>query len=111
MPYVEQERAKKLQEGASPHNAGELTFLLCDSIRRFLLTETPSFLAYADVLAALESTRHEFERTVLDPYEDSKRARNGWTEGVFAPHSRRAVTGANVAATIEDALVRARRKF
>lgn len=77
MPYISQAQRKHLNSGGSPDNAGELNYLVTILIHRYLAANGASFQQMNDIVGALESAKHEFQRRVVDPYEDLKRAENG----------------------------------
>ena len=56
---------------------GELTYHLTEIARRYIETHGESFARYAEVIAALESTKLELYRQQVAPYEDKKKAVNG----------------------------------
>ena len=85
MPYVTKATRYEL-EFQPPMSAGELAYVLSREVERYRQLAGDSYQTFADVLAALESTRHEFQRQVVDPYEDNKIEENG---PVFAPVERR----------------------
>jgi len=77
MPYIDQHTREELKKD-SPCNVGELTYVLYKTCKDFWgTTPGPSFGTGAEVLAALETTKQEFYRRHLGPYEDRKREENG----------------------------------
>ena len=83
MPYIPQERRKQFDEvGKSGHHPkldvpGELAYELTLKIVKYLKYHGRSFTTISDILGALEATKLEFNRRVIVPYEDDKRAQNG----------------------------------
>lgn len=61
----------------APANAAELTYVLCRIAWNYWTRSDGRFQQIADVRAALESTLHEFNRQIADPYEDLAILRNG----------------------------------
>ena len=85
MPYIFPERQEYLGEQLSTPRAddvGELTFLLTTMVERYRAEHRTSFETLAEIVAALEQTKDEFQRRVVHPYEDMKRCLNG---DVYAP--------------------------
>jgi len=82
MPYIDRKMRDRVRvhvEYGLPEDAtvGALTYVLtrvaCDFIRR----RGKSFQSLAEVVAALEQTKDEFQRRVIHPYEDEKMEANG----------------------------------
>lgn len=81
MPYIAGElRRAELNRADTgkpfPANAGELTFVLTKIINAYW-KRGKRFQQIAEIRGALESTLHEFNRRVADPYEDKKMQENG----------------------------------
>lgn len=79
MPYIDSERRLELSfcYGEMAKNAGELNYLLTDTIMSYLYQEKISYARINDVLGALEGCKLEFYRRVAAPYEDKKIEQNG----------------------------------
>jgi hypothetical protein len=74
VPYIPQHR--RIEALILPEGAGELCYALTDTCIDFLPPD-PSFADFAQVIAALETTKLEFYRRMIAPYEDDKRLENG----------------------------------
>jgi hypothetical protein len=77
MPAIRKEIRDALLHGVSPRNVGELTFIICDLLDSYILDSEDTFRSRADCIAALEVSKSEFTRLVLEPYEDEKYRQNG----------------------------------
>jgi len=84
MPYITQaerqvfERAlTDLGEGINTAGAGTLTYLLSMVCRMWVLDTDYRYEDLNAVIGALETTKQEFYRRMLVPYEDAKIAENG----------------------------------
>lgn len=86
MPYIAPERRRELAArvsgpGARPRNVGELTYVLSDTIQRYLESnygdQVVTYAMLAEPLAALEATKMEYYHHVLRKHEDHKMAQNG----------------------------------
>jgi hypothetical protein len=79
MPYIEQETRDELSFTLTrhPRNPGELTYLLCEVIKSYMDDLPLSFSDLCNVIGAVECAKREFQRTVVDPYEEYKRTQNG----------------------------------
>lgn len=77
MPYVERHRRQALLAGAVPATAGELNFLISDLAGKYVARKGLRYAVLAQVTAALNDAKAEFERRVVAPYEDTKRKENG----------------------------------
>lgn len=82
MPYIaDDKRRADLDSGFEPVSAGELTYLLFRLVRGYWCSRPIGFQTASDILGALRSTQLEFERRLLAPYEDAKKADNRDVEG------------------------------
>ena len=77
MPYIEKERAEKVDAAYAAYGnigaeAGDLTWLLSAAVRWYMDEYEISFDVISDILGALESTKQEFYRRVVVPYEAVK---------------------------------------
>lgn len=77
MPYIPRDRQILLQAGASAENVGELTYLLQQDLRDYLLVSDVSYERISQCIAALEGAKADLIHRVLTPYEDVKRNMNG----------------------------------
>lgn len=77
MPYISQAQRKHLNSGGSPDNAGALNYLVTCLIHRYLDDNGASYRQMNDIIGALESAKREFQRRVMDPYEETKLVLNG----------------------------------
>ncbi len=82
MPYIDEDQ-KSMVEAGTVQSVGQLTYGLTIPIRQYLkyIRSLPvGSLRYehlADVVAALEECKLEFQRNVVVPYERCKQAENG----------------------------------
>lgn len=81
MPYIRQEDRTKCRNGG-PENVGELTYELQQTIKDYLLYKGLRYQYIAEIKGALDETRRDFEKRVVDPYEQKKLEDNGdvWPE-------------------------------
>ena len=82
MPYIPKHRRIKLDisymDGAEiPANAGELNYVFTEVIRDYLLLKGDSYQVFNDIVGALEGCKAEFQRRIVNPYEDKKMEENG----------------------------------
>lgn len=76
MPYIEKSRrALVLRDG--PANAGELNYALTLVIRSYLKSQGLKYQTCNDIVGALEGCKAEFQRRVVNGYEDSKIHQHG----------------------------------
>jgi len=93
MPYIKQER--RCAEGAFQTNdaldqwfselgnmenglcAGDLNYILSMVIHKYTMKKGLSYQTASEVNAAMHGAYHEYERNVIDPYEDKKKEENG----------------------------------
>lgn len=78
MPYITQTRRDLIavpqpkQGTAHTLNAGELTYLLTVCVEQYRADHGTKFQTFAEIVAALEQAKDEFQRRVVHPYEDTK---------------------------------------
>lgn len=80
MPYLAQGRGpldRPPVKDVAPSDAAELTYVLCRIVWNYWRRSNQRFARIADVRAALESTLHEFNRRIADPFEDEALKKNG----------------------------------
>jgi hypothetical protein len=77
MPYISQIRRAEIEDGSCPANAGELNFTLTKIIQDYLFYNHRSYQTMNDIVGALEGAKAEFQRQVVNPYEDRKIKANG----------------------------------
>lgn len=77
MPYIDQETREVLQLGGPAENAGELNFQITKLVVQYLLTHGKSYQVMNDIVGALEGAKAEFQRRVVNKYEDAKIHLNG----------------------------------
>jgi hypothetical protein len=80
MPYITAERKDKVlprYEMETPQNAGELNYILTETIFWYFKEHGGRYQQINDVLGALEGAKLEFYRRVAAPYEDKKIIENG----------------------------------
>lgn len=78
MPYIPKDRRLDINIGAdNPRTVGELTYVLYKAAVMYLRRSEGKFATHAEVVAALECAKAEFQRRYLAPYEDQKIAENG----------------------------------
>lgn len=79
MPYITQGAKDALADGAQPHDAGELTYLLQQVVQDYIRSATHGYRyqTYAEVLGALEGCKADFVDRILLPHERNKKLDNG----------------------------------
>lgn len=78
MPYIDMKSRKKLQNGESPSNPGELNYLISDLVDNYLISK--GGIRYAninEIIGVLECAKLELYRRIAAPYEDSKCIESG----------------------------------
>lgn len=76
MPYIIPHSRKLLDDRIrKPASPGELAYLVYKLCKEYAWGS--SFADMNAVVGVLENCKHEFQRRVLDPYEDKKRENNG----------------------------------
>lgn len=76
MPYIEKKRRKDVTE-LTAHSPGELNFKITSVIKEYLDFHGISYLIINDIVGALESSKLEFYRRIVAPYEKEKIKENG----------------------------------
>ena len=89
MPYITHELRAKIDpplKDASEeiHTVGDLTYAMTQLITRYISAHTLSYSSIASVVGALESTKLEFHRRIVAPYEDNKKDISGDVSGYMA---------------------------
>jgi hypothetical protein len=79
MPYINDEDAKKIgiEYYKLPMTPGELNYTLSKIAADYLLYHygtNPSYAERSEVHSQLQCATNEFQRRILDPYEDKKMA-------------------------------------
>lgn len=90
MPYVKSERREKIMVskagpgGWKKHivvneikDAGELNYAITLLVKAYFENHGPNYQAINDAVGALEGAKAEFQRRVVNGYEDTKIAQNG----------------------------------
>jgi hypothetical protein len=77
MPYIAKVRAEQLHRRGFATTGAELNYIITYHVARFLRERRAtgnevSYAELAEVLAALEGAKGEFERRVMHRYEDGK---------------------------------------
>jgi hypothetical protein len=84
MPYIISPRKKELDHGAEPANAGDLTYVLQQTIEQYLRVHGLRYQHIAEVLGSIEGAKLDFIERVVKPYEAKKCRENGdvWPESL-----------------------------
>ncbi|MDE2107521.1 MAG: hypothetical protein KGL39_60570, partial [Patescibacteria group bacterium] len=77
MPYIRQEQRDALLAGDRAQSPGELTYVLTVFMHDYVKRHGLRFETLNAVVGAVESAKREFQRMVVDPYEEGKRLANG----------------------------------
>lgn len=77
MPYITKEQRTDIDNFTSPDTAGQLNYLITTNILEYLNTKGLSYQTINDIVGALESSKAEFQRRIVAPYEDAKIIENG----------------------------------
>ena len=78
MPYIKAMFRDALDSGEdTPHNAGELNYVITRVIADYLFEHGLSYQRLNDVIGVLECSKQELYRRIAGPYEDTKVAENG----------------------------------
>lgn len=72
MPYIGENRAAELCQGSPVEMGSELSYALSKLVADYVRNHGVRYATLAEVLAAFESAKREFQRRVVDPYEASK---------------------------------------
>lgn len=73
MPYITQEARKDCQL----INSGNLNFTLTQIVNQYLQINGRRYQTMNDIVGALEGCKAEFQRRIVNPYEDEKLQENG----------------------------------
>jgi hypothetical protein len=74
MPYIKQDKREVARR--YPLTAGELNFAITLLIKRYW-SLSKDYQQINDIIGALEGAKAEFQRRVVEPYEDTKIKANG----------------------------------
>ena len=78
MPYITQEDRNNLPDKANAQqNGGELNYSISKLITGYIVKNGLNYQNISDVLGALQGAQAEFQRRVVNPYEDIKLRENG----------------------------------
>ena len=77
MPYIESQRRAEISKGYSEQTAGELNYSITKLIQSYINRRGLTYQHINDVVGALEGAKTEFQRRIVNPYEDSKIEENG----------------------------------
>lgn len=77
MPYIYPGRARTLDAGGIKLRSGDLAYTLSREIADFFRERDLDYAAIAEVRGAVAAALNEFERRVVEPYEQSKIERGG----------------------------------
>ena len=80
MPYILNSERNALACSPSanyPCTSGELNYCITKLLINYVHTEGLRYDTLNSIIGALESAKHEFQRRVVDPYEDMKQKQNG----------------------------------
>lgn len=58
-------------------NAGTLNYILTRIVMKYLHAQGWSYQTMNDIVGALEQAKDEFQRRIVHPYEETKKAANG----------------------------------
>lgn len=75
MPYIEKQF--RLEARSAPVGAGELNYQLTMLVLEYLQKNGWHYTNMNLLVGTLENVRHEFQRRVMDPYEDHQRIEHG----------------------------------
>lgn len=78
MPYIDEEAREALGlAGAPATTPGELNYVITRLAQEYVQVRGLSYQTLNDVMGALTGALSEFQRRVVHPYEERKRAVNG----------------------------------
>lgn len=78
MPYINQETREDLDFNIKEaQSSGELCYEVHVMVLQYLKRKGYSYQTFADIIAALETSKREVIRNYMEPYEDVKREENG----------------------------------
>jgi len=77
MPYIPLKDRAELDSGErGPISAGELAYVIARLVKRWV-GPTPDYATLAAAVGVLETAKLEFQRQVVEPYENIKISKNG----------------------------------
>ena len=82
MPYIDGYRREDLNPLTSPHNAGELNYVITYIVNEYL-GNSYGYSDINEVIGVLECAKLELYRRIASPYEDEKIQQNGDVYGVL----------------------------
>ena len=77
MPYIKQKDRFRLADTKCPHTAGELNFMITALLITYWNSEPQNYQRINDIIGACEGAKAEFQRRIVNDYEDSKIKENG----------------------------------
>lgn len=77
MPYIKQQEKELITLHVDITTPGQLNYAFTQLISKYLKTKGLSYQHINDVLGALEGSKQEFYRRVVEKYEDKKIIENG----------------------------------
>ena len=78
MPYIKSDRRNVIDSRqVLPDTAGELNYAVTKCIKRYLAIHPLNYQVINDIVGALDGAKAEFQRRIVDPYEDKKIQENG----------------------------------
>lgn len=77
MPYVSKKDRVPLELTRNAKTPGELNYLLTVTALDYLDHHKLNYETLNAIIGAFESAKREFQRRVVDPYEDDKMRHNG----------------------------------
>jgi len=75
LPYIKKE--DRFEATDFPKNAGELNYAITILIQKYLHKNGLNYQHINDIVGALDGAKSEFQRRVVNPYEDKKIKENG----------------------------------
>lgn len=93
MPHILPERRPQfddvIEQFPEIRDKGDLTFIINRLQMRFVQDgEKANYQRHSDAVAAANDANHEYQRRILDPYEDAAAARNGDIFAIYAGTER-----------------------
>lgn len=78
MPYITRADKERIDAwGGEALNVGDLTYILFKESVKYLKNSSGRYADRAEVVAALECAKREFQRRYMDDYEQMKLEENG----------------------------------
>ena len=78
MPYIKPEERCALKPVPRVNTTGELQYVIAEMVQEYLSSrEVVNYNELENVMGAIAGALHEFQRQVVDPYEDTKIKENG----------------------------------